>query len=318
MILTGDVGGTNLRLALLEPTGEGFKKHAAKTFASGDFACLEDAVSLFLDHTGGSFEQAAIGVAGPVIGNRCGATNLPWVIDGRRLQRRFGFQRIALLNDLEAQAAGIAWLPDHSISVLYEGEERPGNRALIAAGTGLGQAGMYFDGRRHQAFATEGGHADFAPHNEIQIELLRFMTARHGRVSWERLVSGMGLQNLLAFFVEVQGMEPIAELANSPSPSMISQAALEGRCPVADRALDLFVTLYGAEAGNLGLKTLAVNGLYLGGGIAPKILARLRGDGFRRALTAKGRMSPLMELMPVRVIMDGDTALYGAAAMLLD
>lgn len=319
MILTGDVGGTNTRLAILEPTDEGrFVKHGSQVFPSADFSSLEDAIDAFLEQAGEPCERAAFGIAGPVMNGRCTATNLPWVIDRETLKSRFGFTEVAMLNDLEAQAAGIRFLRDDDFAVLQEGTAKPGNRALIAAGTGLGQAGLVFDGERHRVFATEGGHTDFAPHDELQIELLRFMIGRHGRVSWERLVSGMGLENIFAFFVEGRKEEPVAELRDGPRAADISKAALDGSCAVADAALELFVTLYGAEAGNLGLKTLSVNGLFLGGGIAPKILPRLKRPNFLTAMTRKGRMSPLLEVMPVRVLLDGDTALYGAAGALTD
>ena len=318
MILTGDVGGTNTRLAILERTSEQrFQKHASMTFASRDHESLEAAVSLFLESVGESYPQAAFGVAGPVIDNRCSATNLPWTIDAQQLKRRFGLAHVVLLNDLEAQGAGIDFLDDAQCHVLQEGVAKPGNRALIAAGTGLGQAGLYFDGVRHHAFATEGGHTDFAARDELEIELLRYLMAKlGGRVSWERLLSGQGLVNIFSFFVENQGRAPVSELRESPTAPAISQAALEGRCEVADAALELFVSLYGAEAGNLALKTLSVGGVFLGGGIAPKILDRLKGPNFMKAFTTKGRMSPLVQEMPVRVLMDGDTALYGAAGAL--
>lgn len=317
MILTGDVGGTNTRLAILDPSEDGrFVKHASEVFPSADFASLEDAIDAFLASTGFPCERAAFGIAGPVMDGRCTATNLPWVIDAAALRERFGFKEVALLNDLEAQAAGIRFLRDDDFAVLQEGVAKPGNRALIAAGTGLGQAGLVATGSTHRVFATEGGHTDFAPHDELQIELLRFLIARHGRVSWERVVSGMGLENIFAFFIEGRGLRPATELRENPRAADISRAALTGSCEVADAALELFVTLYGAEAGNLGLKTLSVNGLFLGGGIAPKILPRLQRPNFLGAFTHKGRMSPLLESMPVRVLLDGDTALYGAAGAL--
>lgn len=319
MILTGDVGGTNTRLAILGKNEVGrFVKHASEVFPSADFGSLEDAVDAFLGSTGFPCERAAFGIAGPVMDGKCTATNLPWIIDAAALESRFGFEDVALLNDLEAQAAGIRFLHDDDFAVLQEGVAKPGNRALIAAGTGLGQAGLAFDGRAHRVFATEGGHTDFAPHDDLQIDLLRFLIERHGRVSWERVVSGMGLENIFAFFVEGRKRCPVPELRDRPRAADISRAAMDGLCEVADEALELFVTLYGAEAGNLGLKTLSVNGLFLGGGIAPKILPRLQRAQFLRAFTRKGRMSPLLESMPVRVLLDGDTALYGAAGALTD
>ena len=317
MILSGDVGGTNTRLALLECRDGRFHKQSSVVLPSSEYESLEAAVEHFLASVNQTCDGAAFGIAGPVMDGRCTATNLPWIIDSESLSRRFGWDRVVLLNDLEAQAAGIPYLQPDDFAVLHEGIVQVGNRALIAAGTGLGQAGLYFDGEKHHVFATEGGHTDFAPHNELQIELLRFMTERHGRVSWERLVSGMGLSNIFSFFVEHKKMTPISELGQNPSPADISQAALSRSCEVADHALELFVTLYGAEAGNLALKTMSVNGLFVGGGIAPKILERLSGESFRTAMTSKGRMSSVLENMPVKVLLDDDTALYGAAGALL-
>ena len=322
-ILSGDVGGTNTRLAVLEPRDGKFVKRASRTVPSADYPCLEDAITDFFESVHEPCSLAAIGVAGPVVDDRCEATNLPWIVDTVTLKSRLGFKQIALLNDLKAQALGIHYLQEEDIETLHAGTVKTGNRALIAAGTGLGQAGLFYDGHRHRVFATEGGHADFAPHDETHIELLRFLTRRYGRASWERVVSGSGLVDLFRFLVENLDLEPIPELAlgqspETPSPADISAAALEKRCPVADRALDVFVQLYGAEAGNLALKTLAVNGLFVGGGIAPKILERLKKPLFLNALHAKGRMSTLVRDIPVRVILNGDTALYGAASVIVD
>lgn len=312
-ILSGDVGGTNTRLAILVRDGDRFTKLASRTVPSADFERLEDAVSEFLADFDQACELAAFGVAGPVIGERCEATNLPWVIDAAALRQQFGFEKVTLLNDLKAQALGIRFLRDRDLQVLHPGRPKAGNRALIAAGTGLGQAGLFFDGREHRVFATEGGHGDFAPHREIHMDLLRYLTDRHGRASWERVVSGSGLVNIFRFLVEDQNLSPAKELAAEPSAADISRFALQGSCPVADQALDIFVELYGAEAGNLALKMLAVNGLFVGGGIAPKILERLKNPSFLNAFCSKGRMSHLVREIPVKVILNGDTALYGAA-----
>ena len=321
-ILSGDVGGTNTRLAVLEPRDGGFVKRAARTVPSADYDCLEDAIRDFFDTQHAPCSYAAFGIAGPVVGDRCEATNLPWIVDAANLKAELGFEQVAVLNDLKAQALGIRFLNQTDFETLHPGVAKVGNRALIAAGTGLGQAGLFFDGHRHRVFATEGGHADFAPHDETQIELLRFLTDRFGRASWERVVSGSGLRHLFHFLVEGLDMEPIPELVigpeGKPSPQQISSAALEQRCSVADRALDIFVQLYGAEAGNLALKTLAVNGLFIGGGIAPKILERLRSSLFMDAFRSKGRMQGLVRDIPVHVILNGDTALYGAAGVIVD
>ena len=318
-ILSGDVGGTNTRLAILQPTGGRFAKLASRTAPSVGFAGLQDAINALLDRVDRPCPKAAaFGIAGPVVGNRCEATNIPWIVDADELKADFGFQRVALLNDLEAQAQGIQYLRDEDFEVLHPGTAKPGNRALIAAGTGLGQAGLFFDGEQHRVFATEGGHTDFAPRNDLQIALLQYLTRRYGRGSWERVLSGPGLEDMFRFLVEDRELSPHPELGRTPDAATISNAALEGRCEVADRALDLFVELYGAEAGNLALKILAINGLFVGGGIAPRILERLKGPLFLQSFRAKGRMSSLVQDIPVRVILDGDCALYGAAGAVVD
>lgn len=312
-VLCGDIGGTNTRLAILEPP----RIVVSRTLPSGSFAAFEDAVDAFLGEVGRpAIERAGFGIAGPVIGRRCQATNLPWVVDAAELERRFFFRRVELLNDLEALAHGIPALGEEDFETLHVGEEQPGNRALIAAGTGLGQAGIYWDGAAHRPFACEGGHGDLAPRSEIEIALLRFLLRRHARVSTERVVSGPGLAALYDFVLEKNGASAapaVAAAAVAEKSAAISQAGLGGSCPHASEALDLFVGLFGAEAGNLALKLLSRGGLYIGGGIAPKILPRLRSGAFREAFCAKGRMRPLLEAMPLKVILSGDTALYGAA-----
>jgi glucokinase len=306
-VLCGDIGGTNTRLAIL--SGGRFSKLASDTLRSVDFPDLETAVAHFLTHAGARFEAAAFGVAGPIVDGHCVLTNLDWEVDVEVLRRRLDVAKVVLLNDLEAQARGIGWVEPGGIYCLHAGEPRPGNMALIAAGTGLGEAGIYFDGRRHWPFATEGGHTDFSPRSELQIELLRFMWQRPDRVSWERLVSGMGILNLFEFFVG-RGLEPALDYPTGPGRvAAISAAGLSGSCPVATRTLELFVELYAAEAGNLALKAMAVAGVYLGGGIAPRILDHLRGEAFWRSFCDKGRMRPLLEKIPVRVILDQDAAL---------
>lgn len=319
-ILCGDIGGTNTRLAILEPALPRPRIVFSQTLPSGTFPTFEEAVEAFLDGAGRpKIGQAGFGIAGPVIGRRCQATNLPWVVDAAALELRFGLGRAVLLNDLEALAHGIPALGAEDFEVLHEGEEQPGNRALIAAGTGLGQAGLYFDGERHRPYATEGGHADLAPRDAAEIEVLRFLLRRHARVSAERVVSGPGLAALYDFVLEKNGASPapeIAAAAEGERSAAISRAGLTGSCPQAAEALNLFVGFFGGEAGNLALKAMSRGGFYLGGGIAPKILPKLRGGAFREAFCAKGRMRPLLEAMPLKVILSDDTAIFGAARCL--
>lgn len=317
MILAGDVGGTNTRLALFALGGDGLALVTEATHPSRDFAGLDEAVAAFAATQGARIGHACIGVAGPVRDGRCATTNLPWQVDERVLAAALGLPRVTLLNDLQATAYGVADLGRSDVAILQEGAAgAAGNAAIAAAGTGLGEAGLFWDGARHRPFATEGGHADFAPLDDEQVELLRVLAGKLGRVSWERLVSGPGLVNIFSFLRDTgRGVEEpwlAAEIAAGDAAAAISLAGLERRSPLAAHALALFVRLYGAEAGNLALKTMATGGLYLGGGIAPRILPALR-DGFVEAFCAKGRMRPLLEAIPVRVILDPRVALRGAA-----
>lgn len=255
---------------------------------------------------------------GPVVDGVCRTTNLPWVVDARRLARRLGLDRVGLLNDLEAAAHGVAALEPNALETLNAGSaEARGNAALIAAGTGLGEAGLYWDGSRHHPFACEGGHADFGPRDDLETAFLGWLRARHGRVSWERVVSGPGLVALYEFLRDREGGgEPawLTESLRAQDPAAaITRAALERRDERCALTLDRFVALYGAEAGNLALKVMARGGVYVGGGIAPRILAAMRTPAFLDAFVDKGRMRPLLESMPVRIILNEQCALLGAA-----
>lgn len=318
MILAGDIGGTNTRLALVEERDGRLVPVAQARVRSREHASLETVVRAFLTAHPEPVTRAAFGIAGPVRRGVCDATNLPWIVDAAHLGREFGIGRIGLINDLEANAWGIPELTPDDFALLQTGApEAEGNLALVSAGTGLGKAGVHWDGSRHRPFATEGGHADFAPRNELETALLAYLLTQFPRVSVERVVSGPGLQNIYRFLRETgRGEEPVwlTERMRSGDPSaVISQAALAGESAICSQALDLFVTLYGAEAGNFALNVLAAGGVFLGGGIAPKILPRLKDPVFLNAFLGKGRMRPLLEAMPVRVILNEDTALLGAA-----
>ncbi|OLC53327.1 MAG: glucokinase [Acidobacteria bacterium 13_1_40CM_4_69_4] len=318
MILAGDIGATKTRLALFAGAPGRSDPVSERTYASHDYPGLEVIALDFIRATGASLDRACFGVAGPVRDGRCSTTNLAWVVDSRDLARDLRLPRVALLNDLEASAYGLEALhPDERV-VLQEGSPgATGHAALIAAGTGLGEAGLYWDGRRHRPFATEGGHAAFAPADETQIDLLRYLLRHFEQVSWERVLSGPGIVNLYSFLRDSgRGEEPpwLAEEISAGDPAaVISSAALTGRSRLCLETLDLFVALYGAEAGNLALKVMASGGVFIGGGIAPKILPRLRGPAFVRAFVSKGRMRPLLEAMPVRVVLNDRLALLGAA-----
>jgi glucokinase len=319
MILAGDIGGTNTRLAFIEARSDEMHILFEKTFPSREKTSLEAALAEFLSLYDCNLASASFGIAGPVRNGRCEATNLPWVVDSKTVAKLLRLKHIGLMNDLVANAYGISLLESKDFVILNKGARNAnGNRAIISAGTGLGEAGMFWDGKLHRPFASEGGHSDFAPRNHLEMELLDYSMRRYRRVSYERLVSGPGLPHVYAFLRDTgKGEEPpwLAEqMRKGDHPAqMISQMALEGKSPLCIQALDLFVSLYGAEAGNLALKIMATGGVYLGGGIAPKIIAKLREPGFMNAFTDKGRMRPLLQDIPVRVILNPKTALLGAA-----
>ena len=318
MILAGDVGGTHTRLAWFETSGDRLVPGVARTYPSQRHTSLDEIVATFLQEAPEKLACACLGVAGPAREGRVVATNLPWVVDAHTLALRLGLDRVLVINDLEANAWGLAALPDTDFAVLQPGRATPtGNAAVIAAGTGLGEAGLVWDGRRHRPVASEGGHADWAPQDELQVGLWRFLVAEVGHVSVERVLSGPGLHNVYRFLRDAQGLaEPdwLAELLRNEAPGpVITRVGLEERAEICVRALGLFVTIYGAEAGNLGLRMLATAGVYLGGGIAPRILPALRDPAFLAAFAGKGRLRPLLEEMPVRVVLNEEAALLGAA-----
>jgi glucokinase len=318
MILAGDIGGTNARLAFFDVTNGHFRLVSASVFPSREYAGLDQIVSRFVDTANLHPDAACFGVAGPVRNGRVETSNLPWIIESKRLADELHLEKAVLINDLEANAWGIATLDPKDVVPLNQVRGNPvGNQAVISAGTGLGEAGMYWDGSHHHIFAAEGGHADFAPRNELEIDLFRYLSGRYGHVSYERVVSGPGLVNVFHFLRDTgRGTEPqwlTDEMVHGDAAAAISRAALDGKCALCEQALDLFVSVFAAEAGNLALKLMATGGVYLGGGIAPKMLPKLSGPLFMQAFVGKGRMQTLLEAMPVMVITNDKTALMGAA-----
>jgi glucokinase len=323
VILAGDVGGTKCNLAVYDQLPGALVERGSRRFPSRDYARFEDVVSEFVDAVvkpgGMKIDAAGFGVAGPVREGMVVATNLPWKVSGASLAQLLGIPRVALANDLEANAYGVAWLTPQDFEILNPGAtDARGPQAVIAAGTGLGEAGMYWDGKMHRPFSSEGGHADLAPSNELEDALVVYLRKRFGgHVSSERVLSGPGLKNVYDFLRDTgRGTEEpwLAEAMKKDDPSaVVSRAALDGSSPLCSQAMDLFVSLYGAAAGNLALTFLATGGVFLGGGIAPKILPRLRGPIFLEAFLSKGRLRPLLEKIPVRVILNDRTALLGAA-----
>lgn len=318
MILAGDIGGTGSRLGLFEMRSGRPHAAAVAKYSSRAHPRLEDIVARFVSEHPARITAACLGIAGPVDGDSVVTPNLPWHVRGTSLASVLGVPRVALINDLEANAYGATVLPESDFETLQQGVADPaGNAGIISAGTGLGQAGFYFDGARLCPFASEGGHVDFAPQSDLEIDLLRHLRARFGHVSYERVLSGPGLVNIFEFLRAAgrgeESPELAAELASGMSAGVIAAAGLAGTSTRAAEALGLFVAIYGAEAGNLALKMKATRGVLIGGGIAPKLISLLRGPGFLQAFLDKGRMRPLLERMPVRVILNDQCALVGAA-----
>ena len=318
MILAGDVGGTKVHLALYDFTGGNLTHKRDQRYPAKDYPGLEAIVKEFL--TGEEVSSACFGVPGPVRDGRLRLTNLPWTLDSRVLARDLNIEHVFLINDLEANGYGVAELKPDQIYTLSEGDpSQTGNRALIAAGTGLGQSLLIWNGHIHVPYPSEGGHADYAPRNEDEIDLLRFLKQKYdGRISFERVVAGMGMTSIYEFLRDVRGMEEPGWLADriaAEDPNaVITELALAAKSELCEKTLDMYVSAYGAEAGNLALKILSVGGLYVGGGIAPRILEKLKDGTFMKAFTDKGRLSQLLINMPVRVILESRAALLGAAA----
>jgi glucokinase len=316
MILAGDIGGTSTRLALFDGDAPGVPVDRS-VVPSPSLARLEDALDEFLAAHDTPLDAACFGVAGPVIDGRASLPNLSWTVDRDALARHLRLPHVELLNDLEANAYGVLGLEADDLVPLTTVDGRASaNRAILSAGTGLGEAGLIWDGTRHRPLPSEGGHADFAPRTELERELLRELQ-RSGHVSYERVLSGDGLHRIFAFLRRRTGQPQPDWLIDAAhrhaAPAAISKAALDGTCEVAVEAMRLFVSCLGAEAGNLALRMMATGGVYLGGGIAPKILPALRDGTFMRAFVDKGRMSSLLETIPVHVIRNDQTALRGAA-----
>ena len=318
MILAGDIGGTNTRLAFFRNDNGRFVPVYEHVFPSREFRGLDEIALKFVAEARLVPDVASFGIAGPVRRGRVEASNLPWIVDATTLARELQLDSVVLLNDLEAQAWGINCLGDADTVALNKVKGvAVGNRAVVAAGTGLGEAGLLWDGRKYHISASEGGHADFAPRNELEIELLRYLTNRFGHVSYERIVSGPGLVNVYMFLRDThRGEEPSwlrEEMIAGDAAAAVSRAAIAAKSPLAEQALDLMVSIYGAEAGNMALKVLALGGVYLAGGIAPKILPKLAGPLFMQSFLGKGRMQSLLEAIPVYVITNEKTGLLGAA-----
>jgi glucokinase len=318
MILAGDIGGTKTVLGLYEESANGLTPVRQESFPSRDFPQFTAVLAKFLSSSPDPAVRAAsFGVAGPVVDGRVRMTNLPWLLDEAELAQALKAQQVRLLNDLEAAANGMLYLRSDEVCVLNPGTARAGHAALVSAGTGLGEAVLYWDGRRHHPMASEGGHDDFAPQSDQEIELLKYLRREFGHVSYERILSGPGLFNVYRFlrdtgFAEEPDWLRDSIKAGNPG-AVVSEMALAGRHPLCIEALGMFVRIYGAAAGNLAMTVLAYGGVYVGGGIAPKILPKLADRTFKQGFTDKGRYASLLQAIPVRVALNPLAPLIGAA-----
>jgi glucokinase len=317
LILAGDVGGTSTRLAFFQADHGELVVLAEAHYPSKEHSSLVEIVQRFESQHRLKAERACFGIAGPVLGGRVRTPNLPWHIESSEIAEVLGLPQVRLINDLEANTYGIAALKGDDLFTLNAGHPNPtGTIAVVSAGTGLGESLAYWDGQAHRPLPSEAGHADFAPRNEIETELLRYLQDKHGRVSYERVVSGPGLLDIYRFlrdkhyFTESESIK--AAMNAGDPPAVITRAALDQSCPMCSKALDIFIAVYGAESGNAALRFLATGGVYLGGGIPPRIMERLKGASFMVAFTSKGRLSALVHSIPVHVILNERTALLGA------
>lgn len=322
MIIAGDIGGTKTNVALIETDGRELGNTVVqKSYPSGKYNSLEAILEEFIaEHRPPrAVTHACFGVAGPVVGGRIQTPNLAWIVNDATLAKTLQVERVGLINDLEATAYGVESLKEAQLHTLNEGKAgQVGHRALIAAGTGLGMAGIFWDGSRYRPIASEGGHADFAPRNEREVALLHYLGEKlNGHVSYERVLSGPGLFNIYSFLRDTGVCEEpewlAEEIRSGDKTAAVSKAALSGKSDLAAQSLDMFASIYGAMSGNLALIFKSAGGLFIGGGIAPKIIEKLKDGTFLKAYKDKGRLSGLVESIPVHVILDDKTALYGAA-----
>lgn len=347
MILAGDIGGTKTYLGLFEPSTNGVESVREEKFWNSDFESLEEILTEFLNappkdpdetedpeelldddetsttatesSTQISIDAACFGIAGPIQNNRCRATNLPWVIDGHTLTKHLDTSTVRLLNDVEAMAYGVLVLGEDETELVHgpATTKSDATKGLVAPGTGLGEAILFWDGHRYHPISSEGGHASFAPNTDAEIDLLRYLRTSYLHVSFERVLSGDGLHTIYQFLRDTKQNEPtwLAEKLLTGDPAaLIAEAGLTGKPDICVQALELFVSILGGEAGNMALKGLATGGVYIGGGIAPKILPKLREERFSQAFVSKGRYKRFLSAIPVYVILNDKAALLGSAS----
>src|SRR5882724_4781884 len=319
MILAGDIGGTRTRLAAFETQGSKLQCVVEKTYPSQEHGGLAEIVAEFIKTEGIPVHSACFGVAGPVRGGRSKISNLPWTIDSGELAQQLRLDSVGLINDLEAYAYGVDALESKDLVTLRDGSEHAeGNRAVISARTGLGVAGLYWDGFRHHPFACEGGHMDFSPRNDLEIELFRYVVKKYGHVSAERILSGPGIKTIYDFLRDTKKAEEPAwlkeQMEKTPdAPALISKTAQDNKAPICDQTMSIFVSAYGAKAGDYALNFMATGGIFVCGIIAARNLPQMKAPAFMESFLNKGRMRGLLEDMPVKIVLNDDCGLMGAA-----
>jgi len=319
MILAGEIGATRTRLAAFETEGNKLQKVVEKIYMSQEERNLPEIIVGFIRTEGIPVHNACFGVAGPVRGGQSKISNLSWVIDAKELATLLKLKSVGLINDLEAFAYGIDALESKDFITLSEGsEDAEGNRAVISARTGLGVAGLFWDGNRHHPFACEGGHSNFAPSDNLEIELLQYLQKKYGRVSCERVLSGPGIKNIYDFLRDTRKFEEPDWLREQLShaqdaPALISQLALEDKAAICEQTLAIFVAIYGSQTGDCALNYMSTGGIFIGGSIAAKIVPKMKDPIFLRAFLAKGRMEPLLREMSVKIVINDDSGIMGAA-----
>jgi glucokinase len=319
MILAGDIGGTRTRLAAFETEGSKLKCVVEKTYPSQEHNGLAEIVSDFVKTEGIPVHSACFGVAGPVRGGRSKISNLPWTIDSRELAQQLKLESVGLINDLEAYAYGVDALESKDLVTLSPGlEDAEGNRAVVSARTGLGVAGLYWDGFRHHPFACEGGHTDFAPRNDLEVELFRYVLKKHGHASSERILSGPGIKTIYDFLRDTKRAEEPAWLKQEmekshDAPALISKMSQENKAPICDQTMSVFVSAYGAKVGDYALNFMSTGGVFVCGIIAARNLPKMKDPIFMESFLSKGRMRDLLQDMTVKVVLNDDCGIMGAA-----
>jgi glucokinase len=313
MILAGDLGGTKSNLGLFDVQQGKLVRVAQKRYATQQYSGLDEMVKDFLRETNGKVTASCFGIAGPVVDNKVRGTNLPWEVDGAFMARLLGLNRVRLLNDLEAAAYGIGVMEPKDLETLHPGVATlEANRAVIAAGTGLGEGVLFWDGKQHLPMATEAGHADFAPNTKQQADLWQYLNTRSEFVSSEDILSGGGFQRVHEFLNASVRHPGFDDHKIDPAPG-IARMGLSGECPVCVETLDLWVEIYGAEAGNLALRSVARGGIYITGGIAVKLLPKMKDGRFTAAVRHKEKLGDFLAQIPIHVVLNEDCPLLGAA-----